>query len=68
MTVKQIWNNLDKGETVNWHSELYEVRSDKSNGSKYAKFSERNGYSLRIECTSNSFGSYLSKNDLEYII
>lgn len=64
-TAKQIWDAIDKGKTVCWMSEIYEVHSVESNGSEYAKPTERGDKALRCSCVENYFGSYLSPKEFK---
>jgi hypothetical protein len=63
MTIDQIWEHIEKGSRVHWATTLYEVHRINSNGSRFAKVSERNSTALRVSCTDNYFGSYISEAD-----
>jgi hypothetical protein len=64
MKLNEIWQAIDKGDTVCWYNELYQVKAVDSNGSKYAKVTERNRKALRVFCIENDFGAYLTKTEL----
>jgi len=63
MTLSEIWEAIESGITVYWSNEAYKIHPIKSNGSKYAKETEKNGMALRCTCTRNYFGSLLAKKE-----
>ena len=60
LTVKDIWDALDSGKTVCWSNESYEVHPVVTNGSEYAKISERGYQALRVSCVANYFGGLIA--------
>ena len=63
MKLSDIWKAIDEGKTVCWENESYEIHPVDSNGSKYAKQTERGAKALRCSCVSNYFGSYLNEDE-----
>lgn len=69
-TIEQVWDAIDRGETVYWSNKSYaltiedsELAWRKKQGFKIP-FSNRNGKCLRVTCTSNYFGSLLEPKEL----
>jgi hypothetical protein len=66
-TIQQVWELLDKGETVYWKNTSYKVYiSPQIENNEYQtnNFSNRNGMILSIRCISNYFGSIIEEKEL----
>ena len=69
-TITQVWEALDKGQTVFWANKAYKVFVEPNLGSPETvncdarKFSRRGAQILSARCISNHFGSVLQESDL----
>lgn len=72
-SIAQVWELLDRGETIYWSSEAYKVfvtrDTDPHTTSVYEprRLVSRNGYILDVRCISNYFGSILFESELNQL-
>jgi hypothetical protein len=69
-TIEEVWAAIDKGLTVYWASDAYQLTIEESNLEWRRRqgfavpFSNRGEKCLRVTCMSNWFGSLLDANEL----
>jgi hypothetical protein len=69
-TVTEVWAAIDAGKTVYWGNKEYRLTEEDSNlewrlsHGYEAPLSNRNGRCLRVTCTRNWFGSFLTESDI----
>ena len=63
--IGQIWKALDAGKTVCWSNRLYEIEVVSNNNTESSAVSARGDEALRITCTSNGFGAYITESEIE---
>ena len=64
-TIKDVWQNLESGRVVYAGNKAYRLTMENARGEYQEKhFTYKNGYVLRVTCTSNWFGSLLNEKEL----
>lgn len=63
-TLAQVWQAIDKGQTLIWCHDSYEVMVWNDPVPQKDLFSHRDGKMLRVTCVSNDFGSRLTQADI----
>lgn len=64
-TIQEVWQAIMNGKPVYWHHEGYRITLVDARGDYQEKhFTYRNGFVLRVTCTSNWFGSLLEESEL----